>query len=403
MIDLRLANPVTRFLRTTGLVRPPSLQTDSERGASRLELFFDLAFVLVVAELAGALREDLTPHGVLVFAGLFTAVWWSWVSGTLYANRFDHDDVVYRLYKLASMLAVIGMAAAAQQAADTESALFAGCYIALRVLLITQYTRAHRHVVAARRGIRLYLVGTGIGALLWTASLAVPPPARYWLWAAGVLAEIVIPLLATAARTDVPLHLEHLPERFSLFIILVLGESVAALAYGLHDAHWNGDAVTVAVISFVLAAAMWWSYFDLAGSGAKRLLDDAGGRRSSIVHDVYIYGQLPLAMSLAAVGVGIEHAVVESSLGETPTGTRTLLAGGVAVYLAAVSLTNTGMSRTWRSGWWAPLIAALVALADVLVALPAVVGVGALAVLLITVVVVGIVQEAKGRIELEPL
>jgi low temperature requirement protein LtrA len=271
------------------------------------------------------------------------------------------------------------------------------------VLLISQYTRAHRHVAAARRGIRLYLVGTGIGALLWTASLAVPPPARYWLWAAGVLAEIVIPLLATAARTDVPLHLEHLPERFSLFIILVLGESVAALAYGLHDAHWNGDAVTVAVISFVLAAAMWWSYFDLAGSGAKRLLDDAGGRRSSIVHDVYIYGQLPLAMSLAAVGVGIEHAVVESSLGETPTGTRTLLAGGVAVYLAAVSLTNTGMSRTWRSGWWAPLIAALVALADVLVALPAVVVVGALAVLLITVVVVGMVQEAKGRIELEPL
>src|SRR3954465_8447266 len=83
-----------------GLVRPPDLTTDEERTASRLELFFDLAFVLVIAELAIALREEVTLHGELLFAALFTLVWWSWVSSTLYANRFDHDDVVYRRYKL---------------------------------------------------------------------------------------------------------------------------------------------------------------------------------------------------------------------------------------------------------------------------------------------------------------
>jgi low temperature requirement protein LtrA len=394
---------LTGFLLDTGLVRPPSLQTDEERTASRLELFFDLAFVLVVAELAGALREDLTPHGALVFAGLFTAVWWSWVSATLYANRFDHDDIVYRLYKLASMLLVIGLAATATEAVGPRSALFAGCYIALRVLLISQYGRAYRHVPAARRGLRVYLAGTTAGAVLWAVSLACPAPLRYWLWAAGVLAEIVVPLLATAAGTDVPLHLEHLPERFSLFVILVLGESVAAVAHGLHEAHWTGAAIPVALISFVVAATLWWSYFDLAGAGAKRLLAETDGRHSSITHDVYVYGQLPLTLALAAIGVGIQRAVVDSTLPEAPTGTRAVLAGGVAVYLAAVSLTNTGMARTWRSGWWAPSIAALIALADVLVTLPSVVVVGALAVLLITVVVVGMVQEARGRIELEPL
>lgn len=394
---------LTTFLADAGLVRPLSLQTDEERHASRLELFFDLAFVLVVAELARALGKDLTVDGAMVFAGLFTAVWWSWVSATLFANRFDHDDVVYRLYKLASMLAVIGMAASAAEAVGPKAVLFAGCYLGLRVLLISQYARAYRHVVDARRGIRLYLIGTVAGATFWAVSLAVPAPARYWLWAAGVLVEVVIPLLATAARTDVPLHLEHLPERFSLFIILVLGESVAAVAHGLHDANWNGAAVAVAVVSFVLAAALWWSYFDLAGAGAKRLLAETDGRRSSITHDAYVYGQLPLALALAAVGVGIEHAILESTRDETPTGTRTLLAGGVAVYLAAVSLTNTGMARTWRSGWWAPSFAALVALADILVALPAIVVVAALAVVLVVVVVVGTVQEARGRLEVEPL
>ena len=99
-----------------GAVRPPELNTGDERSASRLELFFDLAFVLVVAELAVALREDVTVPNTLLFAGLFAVVWWSWVSSTLYANRFDHDDLVYRLYKLASMAAVIGMAAGATEA-----------------------------------------------------------------------------------------------------------------------------------------------------------------------------------------------------------------------------------------------------------------------------------------------
>src|SRR4051812_570296 len=403
MRDLPLTNRLTRFLADTGLIRPPSLQTDEERRASRLELFFDLAFVLVVAELAGEFGKDLTVHGVLVFAGLFTAVWWSWVSATLFANRFDHDDVVYRLYKLASMLAVIGMAATAAEAVGPKSVLFGACYLALRALLISQYARAYRHVEAARRGIRFYLTGTAAGALLWAVSLAVPAPARYLLWMAGVLVEVTIPLLATAARTDLPLHLEHLPERFSLFIILVLGESVAAVAHGLHGAHWEGAAVAVAAVAFVLAAMVWWSYFDLAGAAAKRLLAGTDSTRSSITHDAYVYGQLPLALALAAIGVGIEHAILESTRGEASPAPRTLLAGGVAVYLAAVSLTNTGMARTWRTGWWAPLIAAALAVADVFVALPTIVVVAALAALLVVVVVIGIVQEARGRLDVEPL
>src|SRR5829696_2063144 len=248
------------------LVRPPELQTGDERSASRLELFFDLAFVLVVAELAIELRDDVTISGALTFAGLFTTVWWSWVSATLYANRFDHDDVVYRLYKLAGMAAVIGLAAAAAEATGK----------------------------------------------------------RFALWAAAVLAEALVPLLATRGPSDVPLHVEHLPERFALFVILVLGESIAGIPHGLYDAEWGPSAIPVAVLSFVLAAALWWSYFDLAGARAKRLLNEVGGDRSDHPHDVYIFGQLPLTLALAAIGAGIELAVVEGGRGEVPTGTRLL-------------------------------------------------------------------------------
>jgi low temperature requirement protein LtrA len=395
---------ITRLLGALrDAVQPPRLTTGDERSASRLELFFDLAFVLVVAELSVGLRADVTVPGALAFAGLFTTVWWAWVSSTLYANRFDHDDVVYRLYKLGSMAAVIGLAASATEATGKWFAIFVGCQLALRALLLLQYRRAYRHVPPARPVVRLYLAGAAVGAALWAGSLAVPRPVGYALWAAAILAEALVPLLATRGSADVPLHVEHLPERFALFVILVLGESVAGVARGLHDTSWAPAALPVAGLSFVLAAGLWWSYFDLAGARAKRLLNEVGGEHSDHAHDVYVFGQLPLTLALASIGAGIELAVVESGRGEVPPGTRLLLAGGVAVYLASVALTDTGMARRGRSGWWWPLAAAVVALLDVVLELPAVAVVGALAALIVVVLVVGSVERTTGRLATDPV
>src|SRR3954451_2154205 len=88
--------------RARRLVRPPTLRTGEDATASRLELFFDLAYVLVVLELANAFYKDLSWRGFLVFVALYVAMWFSWVGFTLYANRFDTDDVVYRVAKLAA-------------------------------------------------------------------------------------------------------------------------------------------------------------------------------------------------------------------------------------------------------------------------------------------------------------
>ncbi|MCW2578601.1 MAG: low temperature requirement [Blastococcus sp.] len=385
------------------VVRPPELNTDDSRSASRLELFFDLAFVLVVAELAIEFRRDVTLHGELVFAGLFTIVWWSWVSSTLYANRFDHDDVLYRLYKLASMAAVIGLAASATEATGKWFGIFVGCQLLLRASLLLQYHRAYRHVPHARPIARLYLLGAGAGAALWAVSLLVPRPVGFALWAAAVLVEAVVPLVATRHSAEVPLHVEHLPERFALFVILVLGESVAGIAHGLYDATWTPSAIPVAVLSFVLAAALWWSYFDLAGARAKRLLNEVGGEQSDRSHDVYVFGQLPLTLALATIGAGVELAVVQSGEGEVPAGTRLLLAGGVAAYLVSMTLTDSGMSRGARKGWWWPLAAAALAALDAVLELPAVVVVGALAVLVVAVVVVGTAERSTGHLDVDPV
>jgi low temperature requirement protein LtrA len=384
-------------------VRRPTLVIGDERTASRLELFFDLAFVLVVAQLAGGLRGHVSLHGAAVYAGLFTTVWWSWAGAALYANRFDHDDVVYRLYTLAGMAAAIGLAASADGATGHLRTEFAGCQLVLHVILVLQYLRAYRHVPDTRPVVSLYLAGTAGGAVLWAVSLFVPAPAAFVLWGAAVAGEVVVPLLATRAGPAVGLHLDHLLERFALFVILVLGESVAGVARGIVTARWSGTALVVAALTFVLTAALWWSYFDLAGARAKRLLREAGGERSRRQHDVYVFGQLPLTLALAAVGAGVQLAVQQSMAGEAPLGTRVLLAGGVAVYLAAASLTNSGMSRRSRRGWWWVLCAAAIAAVDVALRLSPFVVVGALDVLLVLVVVLGSAERSVDRLPVDPL
>jgi low temperature requirement protein LtrA len=155
-------------------------------------------------------------------------------------------------------------------------------------------------------------------------------PGRYGCWAVAVAAEAAAPILATVRSAGLPLHFEHLPERFGLFAILVLGESIAAIAIGVHETHREAVTVTAAVLGFVVAVSLWWTYFDLAGAAATHTLADRGGHRSTLLHDIYAYGHWPIVLGLAAAGVGIEGAILEGGQPTLVSGIRWVLFGGMA-------------------------------------------------------------------------
>ena len=381
--------------RPAPLIRPPQLRTGEERSASRLELFFDLAYVLVLAQLATTLAGDLSGHGLAVFAGLLTVTWWSWVTTTLYANRFDTNDVVYRVAKLAAAAAVIGMAASAPDATGSAATHFAACYLATRLLLVALYARAYRHVRDARTTIGIYLAAALAAAVLWTASLPTHGALRYLLWTTGILVEAVGPLLVTRLGGNVPLHLEHLPERFGLFVMLVLGESVASLAAGLHATHWAGASIVAAVLAFGAVAALWWSYFDLGGAAGKRELVEEGEEPSPVA-DAYVYGHLPLILGLSVTAVAIEQFVLHPEGGVAPPA-RWALPGGVALYLAGVAVVMGGTAGRWRAAWPWPIAAIpLAVLAGALPGVLPVVPVAAVTAVLVATVLAGIRAQRRG-------
>jgi low temperature requirement protein LtrA len=360
------------------LVRPPRLHLGRAGAASRLELFFDLAYVLVILELAHSLYVDLSWHGVLVMVGLFTAIWISWMGFTLYANRFDTDDLVFRLAKLAATAAIAGCAASASDAVGRYAVPFAASYLLGRVLLLGLYARAWRHVARARPTIHVYLVCIGASTVLWAVSIGVPAPGRSWLWAVAVLVDALGPALATLRDDRLPLHIEHLPERFGLLVILVLGEVLGGAARGTHDASWAGPSVAVGVLGLLLAASLWWAYFDVAATSSTHSLgqtpdadeetenpdEDAGDEPPDADqrHDLFVYGHFPVALGTVLTGVGLEGLAVHPET-PGPSASAWILAGGLALFYAGNAMIVAGTARSWRPVWPWPLILIPVVLA----------------------------------------
>lgn len=318
------------------LRHPPRLraeETEVHRHATWLELFFDLVFVAAVAQLADMLVEEPTWEGAFKFVGLFIPLAWAWMGYTYYANRFDSDDFPYRLTVSAAMLAVAAMAVAIGEESTQWSERFAIAYVALRALLLVLYLRARLHIPSVRDAIDAYLIGFGIGLLLWFVSIFVPPPARYVLWAAGLLVEFLTPLIAWKVIGGTPVDREHIEERFGLFTIIVLGEAVIAVVAGTDVKDWAGDAVVVATFGFAGAVALWWIYFDFQAGSQVR-----AGRWAFISS----YGHLPLWIAITAYGAGTKLAVKHGGELAKLAGERWALAGSAALALLVIAAFHLG-------------------------------------------------------------
>jgi low temperature requirement protein LtrA len=338
-------------------IRPPRLRTveeEGERTATWLELFYDLVFVAVVAALGTRLFSDTSWSGWASYTAYFVLVWWLWASHTFYADRFDTDDLVYRLLAAAQMVAIAIIAASVSTGASGSTVVFAAGYATARIVLLLLYARVYRHVVESRILVGGYLVGHGVAAMLWLASVFVPEPGRFWLWGLGFVIDVATPYVMRKEQARVPLDVSHLPERFGLFTILVLGETIVAVTVGLGHVEWQTATTITAIAGLLLASGIWWIHFDNVDGFVVRRRGSARAWRPT----VWIYTHLPLAIGLAMVGVGVEHAIVAADHHHVyPDADRWLLVAGVALTFSAIatiehaSIRRAGEALSSRVAW----------------------------------------------------
>jgi low temperature requirement protein LtrA len=327
----------------------PPLRTAGAHGreprrASWVELFFDLVFAGAVNQLAGTLQDHPGLGTLARFGFFFVPVWWLWVQFSFYADRHESDDAAHRCAFLAAIVLCAGLAASASRAVSGDPADFVMAFAAMRGLQLLLYARARRHLPATRALYGRYLICFGAGGALWLASLAAGGPLRYAVWAAALAADAAGGLGMLAPGRHVPLNPGHLAERFQLFVLIVLGESVARLISAAATRPWSVPLAVVLTAAMVTLAALWWAWIRTADH---RALD--GPRPIAW----FAAANLPIVAGVAAGSAGLHIAILAADRAATiAIAPRAALYGGVSVCLLATAIlpsgTMTGPARAAR-------------------------------------------------------
>ncbi|MEV3859556.1 low temperature requirement protein A [Streptomyces sp. NPDC050095] len=284
---------------------------EEHRVASPLELFFDLCFVVAVAqggvELVHAVAEGHAGSGIVDYARIFFAIWWAWMNFTWFASAYDNDDVLYRIVTLVQIAGVLVLAAGVSKAfADEFTVVYLG-YLIMRLAMAAHWLRAARATSGAERTAALRYAG---GVLLcqvgWLGLMFTPSGARNWVFLAMAVLEMCVPVYAEKDR-QTSWHPHHISERYGLFTIIVLGESIAAATVavksGIQENDALGDLLPIAAGGLLIVFAAWWIYFAVPIHDRLRTNGQAF---------LWGYGHYFVFASAAAIGAGIEVAVEQA-------------------------------------------------------------------------------------------
>jgi low temperature requirement protein LtrA len=320
----------------------PQIRTDEEQHLHRkvtwLELFFDLVFVVIIAELSHNLAIDVSWVGAGKYILLFLPAWWVWIGATYYNERFETEGIENRLFTFLLILSVAGLAVFSHHGLGETSVGFALSYVFARSIVTCLWWRAGYHEPSFRPTAKWFVIGSSISIAFFILSVFVPPPIRFVLWVVGLFIDINTPIFTLKHQAKLPrLSSSRLPERYGLFMIIVLGEAVVSVVQGLAAKEHLSliDGIT-GILGMTLTFGIWWIYFDFV---ARRPPKPATGW-------VFAWGYLhmPLVMSVTATAAGINN-VIASKATVLPLNVRCLICGSLAVSLAVIALLETTLRR----------------------------------------------------------
>jgi low temperature requirement protein LtrA len=228
------------------------------------------------------------------------------------------------------MFGVAGLASTVPDALHGGQNNFVIAYVSVRLILLVLYARVYRDVEVARPVAAWFILMFGIAVVDWLISLAVPVPWKYLLWALALFFEHVAPIRAWRMLRGIPVHPRHIPERFGLLIIIVLGEGVIGVVLGTAEVSWTLLSGSVAFAGFVTGAAIWWLYFDFLDAAAVVTRNV----RSGIT---FVYAHYFVASGIAALGVGVKLAILSVEPGPRYDDIGWIAAAGTALCMAGLA------------------------------------------------------------------
>jgi low temperature requirement protein LtrA len=374
--------------------------SDGPRRVEWMELFFDLMFAVFITELARGLHGAPSIGDFAIFLGLFVPTWWAWVNMMLTINVSGYLSVrTISATLLVGTLFVGAMAAAAPEGAGQHAWVFALGNAGLRLVILPLWISRARydHVPLWRP-----LVYNGVTAALWVASIWVPQPAQFVVWAIAILIEgllLTVRSDGVAARLLNAVALDHIGERLGLFMLIVMGESVVVVVLGL-SAHWTLPSAAVALFGFMAIACLAWTFLiyttESIETGLQRLRErqDARAMRDTVMYLPYF-----LVVGVTMLAAGLSTAV-RSPTAPLSAGSAVTLGGGLALFYLTNGVVALRYGQTPRNvmRWAVPGTVLSLLIIPLAVAVPALDSVACvLAILVANVVYAEVVRRQRLR------
>lgn len=284
----------------------PRSPDEKHRTATPLELFFDLVFVVAVAQAGSRLHHKLAEGNILEavvsYSMVFFAIWWAWMNFTWFASAYDTDDIPYRLAVFVQLTGALILSAGIPAAFEERNFTIATLgYIVMRLPLVAQWLRAAHGDPDRKACAYRFAVGVTACQLGWMLLLFVP---RVWFgFPLLALAELFVPIWAER-KGPTQWHAEHIMERYGLFTMIVLGETILSASLAIQSvtqtSHFDTSLIPIIAGGLLILFSMWWLYFDQPRTGMLTSLRTAF---------VWGYSHLFIFASAAAVGAGLSVAV----------------------------------------------------------------------------------------------
>jgi len=306
-----------------------------EKHADWLELLFDLIFVAAISQIALNLSNSYNIVTFLESLPLFFAIWWGWAGHTFYLDRFGTDDILSRIVTMAQMVVVASLAVNVKDALTTTGAGFAISYAMLRFILVAEYLWVGRKLPQASPLTNRYSIGFGLAATIWLISAFVPDPYRFALWGIALLIDFLTPFTAGEIHINFPPHPTHLPERFGLFSIIVIGEAILSLEVAVSNIGADFITEVMGLMGLIIAFALWWGYFEEAG-GAEERVQERGDQIAK--YQLWLYSHFPFMLGVVGAAAGIKHVIKLPYGTELASSDTWIMCLSLALALISISL-----------------------------------------------------------------
>ncbi len=371
----------------------PTLREEAR--VTPLELFFDLVFVLALTQCTALMADQPTWEGLAKGMLVLAVMWWAWVGYAWLTSVIDPEEGAVRLVIFAAIAGLLIVALCVPGAFTDEALLFAGAYGVVRIAHLALFFLACRDDPLLRRAVFTGLTvstSVAIGLLVLASFLDGIPQGA--VWALAIAIDMGGPLFH--GQDGWRLVPGHFAERHGLIIIIALGESIVAIGIGA-EGNVTAGVVIGASFGVMVAAALWWLYFDVVALAAERRLADAapGRERNTMARDSFSYLHLPMVAGIVLLALGLKKTLehVEDPLKLVPA---VALLGGTALYLVAhVAFRYRNVHSFNRHRAITAVL--LVALIPVAVEVPALATVGAVAAILALLIAYEVRRYAEAR------